>query len=82
MPIALRLERPVLASMSIYLRTRNVLPLHNLSRVSKGNQGGAKEGGLNIGQYEGLHMQTTESKILANQLVLTTPIPGDPLSSL
>ena len=47
----------------------------------KGNQEGPKEGGLNIGQHEGLSMETIESRTRSNQLLLTTPIPWDPLSS-
>ena len=45
----------------------------------EGNYGGPKEGGLNIGQREGLN---TESKAPSNHLLLTTPFPGDPLTSL
>ena len=42
-------------------------------------KGGPKEGGLNVGQREGLNMQRIESKTQSNRLLLTTPIPWDPL---
>ena len=48
----------------------------------KGNQGGPKEGGLNIGQHEGLNMQRIENKIRSNQLLPSTPIPWNLLRSL
>ena len=48
----------------------------------KENQGGPKEGGLNIGQSEGLSMQGTESKTRSNQLLPTTLSPWEPGSSL
>ena len=41
-----------------------------------------KDGGLNIGQHEGLHMQRIDCKIRSNQPLLATPIPWDPLISL
>ena len=53
-----------------------------LRQWSKGSQGGSKEGGLSIGRREGLSMYGIESKARSNQLLLTTPIPWDPLSSL
>ena len=37
---------------------------------------------LNIGQHQGLNMWIIESKPHSNQLLLMTPIPWDPLSSL
>ena len=45
----------------------------------KGNQRGPKEGGLNIGQHEGLDISTNGSKARSKQLLLTTPAPWDPL---
>ena len=48
----------------------------------KGNQGCPKEGGLNIGQHEGLNMQRIEGKAPSNQLLFTTPLPWDPPGSL
>ena len=48
----------------------------------RGAKGGPKEGGLNIGQHEGLNMQRVESKTRSNRLLLTTPIPWDLLSCL
>ena len=48
----------------------------------EGNQGGPKKGGLNIARHEGWSMQRNESETRSNQLLLTTPIPWDPLSSL
>ena len=48
----------------------------------KGNFGGSEEGGLNIGEHEGLSMQRIESKTQSHQRLLTTPMPLDPLGSL
>ena len=41
-------------------------------RITKG---GPKEGGLNIGQHEGLNKQRIKSKTQSNQLLLATTTP-------
>ena len=48
----------------------------------KGELRGPKEGGLNIGQDEGLNMSRIGSKARSNQLLRATPFLGTPLAPL